>query len=224
MLRLSSLCLLWVACGVACGTAPTGTDGGTADAGASCSEPDRACTEDPPLPGSPCEGMLSCPFPGGGLATCAGGVWSFDPGCDGGCAPPLAELCRTPFSGTLAGGRVEIGPPDGAFRPFTEHEVVSASFGGQGGAMIAYRVRVDGVEVPACMTIDAVVTYDGMAPVPSHRAIELHCGQTLGVFDILPDRPCESRIYPVTLAVDVVGVGRSTATLDLMGGLCPREL
>lgn len=209
---------------LACGGSPApGTDGGMGDAGGSCTEPDRACTEDPPLPGSPCEGMLSCPFSGGGVATCADGVWSFDPGCDGGCAPPLAEVCRTPFTGTLT-GTVEIGPPDGAFRPFTDHEVVAAVFGGQGGGMLNYRVRVNGAEVPACMTIDAVVTFDGMTPVPSHRAIEMHCGQTLGVFDIFPANPCESRIYPTTLEVEVVGVGSASATLDVMGGMCPRTL
>jgi hypothetical protein len=224
VLRLGSL--LVVLGLAACGSSPAGGDGGTGDGGLSCLEPDRVCPEEPPLPGSPCEGMLVCPYSGGGMGTCAGGVWAFDPGCDGGggCAPPLAEICRTPFAGTLSGGSVEIGPPDGPFRPFTDHEVVSATFGGQGGAMIGYRVRVNGVEVPACMTVDAVVTYDGMAPVPSHRGIELHCGQTLSVYDILPDRPCEARIYPVTLTVEVVGVGSTTATLDLMGGVCPRAL
>lgn len=215
--------VLPAACLPGCGPVAAPVDVGPgADASAPCSEPDRACTEEPPLPGSPCEGMLSCPFPPGGVATCAGGVWSFDPGCDGGCAPPLAELCRSPFAGTLGRSRVELGPVDGPFRPFSAHEIIAATFGGQGGAMLAYRVRIDGADVPACMTVDAVVTYDGMTPVPSHRAVELHCGQTLGVFEILPGSPCEARVYPITLDVEVAGAGTATATLDLMGGLCPR--
>lgn len=198
------------------------------DAGASCVEPDRVCPADPPLPGSPCEGMLVCPYAPSAMATCAGGTWLFDTGCDGGppgstCVPPLAEVCRTPFTGTLSGARIEIGPTTGAFRPFMDHEPVTAEFGGQGGAMIAYRMRVDGTEVaPECVSVNATVTFDGMTPVESHRGIRLHCGQSLGMFDVLPGSPCESRIYPVTMSVTVAGVGTTSATLDLMGGPCPR--
>jgi hypothetical protein len=214
---------------LACGNPPTPTDGGTGgDAGTSCLEPDRVCPADPPLPGSPCEGMLVCPYAPSGMATCAGGTWLFDSGCDGGpiggsCIPPLAEVCRTPFTGTLTGASIEVGPADGVFRPFADHEPVTADFGGQGGAMVAYRVRVEGTDVaPECVSVSTTVTYDGMAPVASRRGIRLHCGQSLGMLDILSDRPCESRIYPVTMTVEVQGVGSTTATLDLMGGLCPR--
>ena len=201
-----------------------------ADVGESCFEPARECPVEPPLPGSPCEGMLSCPYDLGAMATCAGGVWLFDTGCDGGgpgggCAPPPAEVCRDPFTGPLAGATVEIGPIDGAFRPFSDHEPVTATYGGQGGAMVAYRVRINGVVVPSdCIDVSASVTYDGMAPVPSHHGVVLHCDQTLGIFDVLPDRPCESRIYPVSMTVVVEGIGESTVSLDLMGGMCPREL
>lgn len=216
-----------VAFASACGAQAAGSDGGTggADVGASCFLPARECPEEPPLPGSPCEGMLSCPYGTGGMGTCAGGVWLYDPGCDGGCAPPLAEVCRDPFTGALSGAVVEIGPVDGAFRPFSDHEPITAVYGGQGGAMINYRVRIDGMDVPAdCIEVSASVVYDAMAPVSSRHGVVLHCDQTLGIFEVLPDRPCESRIYPVTMTVEVAGIGETSVTLDLMGGMCPREL
>jgi len=215
---------------IACGEAPTGHDAGSSggDAGASCIEPDRECPLDPPLIGSPCEGTLACPYDTGGMATCAGGEWFFDTGCEGGgdgggCTPPLAEVCRDPFTGTVSSARVEVGPVEGVFRPFSDHETITPEFGAQGGGMIAYRVRIDGVEVaPECIDLRTTVTLDDNAPLTSHRGITLHCGHSLGVFDILAEDPCESRIYPVTLRVEVAGVGNATASLELMGGACPR--
>jgi hypothetical protein len=224
---LLSCCVFFIACGEAPTSHDAGTSGG--DAGTSCIEPDRECPLDPPLIGSPCEGTLVCPFDGGGTATCAGGEWLFDTGCDGGgeggggCAPPLAEVCRDPFTGSVSDARVEVGPVEGVFRPFSANETVTAEFGSQGGGMIAYRVRIDGVEVaPECIDLRTTVTLDDSEPLTSHRGITLHCGHSLGVFDILAESPCESRSYPVTLRVEVAGVGSATANLDLMGGACPR--
>lgn len=214
----------------ACGSTPAATtDGGVTDAAIEvCLEPDRVCPSAEPFPGSPCEGMLRCDYPGG-IGTCLAGEWTWETLCDGvppggGCAPPLVESCPAPFTGTLAGATVEVGPDEpGAFRPFAAGEHVSPVYGSQGGAMVAYRLRVSTPSgTPTCISTTTRLTYDAMPPGTLMSPVELHCGQTLRIYAVLPDRPCETRAYPVTLEVDVAGVGTVTSALVLDGGLCPR--
>lgn len=211
----------------ACGSAPAATaDAGVADAAIEvCLEPDRTCPAAEPFPGSPCEGMLHCEY-AGGIGSCVAGAWTWETLCDvdGGCAPPLVESCRDPFAGALTGASVAIGPDEpGAFRPFSTGEHVSADFGSQGGAMLAYRLRIDGpAGTPTCVTATATLAYDTMAPFAVPSTVEVHCGQTLRIYAVMPDRPCEARGYPVTLDVEVGGVGSARASLVIDGGLCPR--
>lgn len=195
-----------------------------------CLEPDRVCPATEPFPGSPCEGMLNCDY-AGGIATCVAGEWTWETLCDGGpigggCAPPLVETCPTPFAGTLAGATIEVGPDEpGAFRPFAPGEHLTATYGAQGGAMLAYRLRVSAPSgTPACVGTTTTLTYDAMPPGSVPSAVELHCGQTLRIYAILPDRPCETREYAVTLEVVVDGVGEAVVPLVIDGGLCPRGL
>lgn len=201
----------------------SGSDaGGGGDGGGSCTVPDTTCPDTAPIDGAPCAGDLMCDFTEGTSAMCVDGAWqTFD--CPG-CAPPLAESCRDPSTAALAGATVEIGPTDGAFRPFTDGERIRPSFGGQGGAMVAYRVRVNHADAPVCSTVTATVTLDAMSSAPARFPLKLHCGESLGVFTIFPDSPCEFRDYDVSLTVEVEGAGSTSATLVLEGGMCPRTL
>lgn len=218
---------------IGCSSSPSiDPDAGTAGDGGStpsvCDEPDRACPAEVPFGGAPCEGALSCPY-GSYDAQCSSGAWSVQALCDGvppggGCLAPLVEDCDAPFAGTLSGATVTIGPA-GALRAFAENEVVPVEHGAQGLSMIRWALHVDGVEVaPECVRARVSFTYEG-APSPEvAQPMTLHCGDTYGSLNILPDRPCEEREYALTMRVVVDGIGEANASLRLMGALCPRTL
>ncbi len=193
-----------------------------------CDEPDRTCPMAAPYDGAPCEGALMCDYMDTMFDTraeCVTNRWQVMQLCAG-CSPSLAETCSTPFAGTLAGGRVTLGPSElGTYRAFADGERASAIFGAQGSAMIAYRVEVGGdVDPPACVPMRVSIALDGGAPVETTRTLALRCGRSLRVLDILPELPCEFRDYTVDVEVSVAGVGATTAHLVVMGGMCPRKL
>lgn len=210
------------ACGGTSGSVDSGSggDGGTAPA---CGEPDRVCPAAQPFSSAPCEGELHCAY-GSAMAHCASGLWTIDPGCDGvgGCVPPLVESCDAPFSGTLSGARVTIGPA-GTDRAFAEGELVPVEHGAQGFSMIRFALHVAGVEVPPdCVRAHVSFTWEGMPAPEVMQPMTLHCGDSYPTLQVLPDRPCESREYALTMTVAVDGIGETTASLRMMGGLCPR--
>jgi len=207
-----------------------GTDaGGVEDAGPAedgggppaCDAPDTACPDEPPISGAPCEGDLTCEYDGdANMYSCDGGEWDVL-SCPG-CAPPLSERCRDPFDGTLDGVSVEIGPSgDAPFAPFSDGDRIMPTFGGQGSAMVAYRVRLSDDSAPACLTVTANVSLDEEAASPFVAPIRFRCGETLQVFVILPFNPCDPRDYDVRLDVEVEGVGIAGVDLVLEGGMCP---
>jgi hypothetical protein len=184
-----------------------------------CGEPDRSCPTDSPYPGAPCEGDLMCEYDSF-LYECLGTSWSAI-GCPG-CSPPLVDGCRDPFAGSLSGATVEIGTGGfEPFRPLRDGDRAGIVLGGQGLPMIEFRMRIDHAEPPDCVSMNAMLTYEGMT-VPSMTPVRVRCGQTLGTFIILPECPFEPRLYDVTLSVDVPGVGSVTRNLQIMGGMCPR--
>lgn len=130
-----------------------------------------------------------------------------------------------PFMGTSSGGSVEVGPVGtGPFRPFESGERIRPDFGGQGATMLFYRVRIGGAELPTCVSVTATVALDGMAAPPGTIPVKLRCGQSLRVFSIFPDNPCEFRDYTVRLDLSVEGVGSTSVELVLEGGMCPRGI
>jgi hypothetical protein len=58
-----------------------------------------------------------------------------------------------------------------------------------------------------------------MPPYAAPQPVTLHCGDSLGIFAVLPD-PCDDREYTVTMMVDVDGIGGTSARLRIMGGGC----
>ena len=52
------------------------------------------------------------------------------------------------------------GPPSVAepFRPFEDGEAIVPIVGPQGGVMLPFRLRVSGVDVPACVGVDVTMT------------------------------------------------------------------
>ncbi|MDQ3035954.1 MAG: hypothetical protein M3Y87_26355 [Myxococcota bacterium] len=191
----------------------------------SCSVADVSCPSEAPFAGAPCEGELRCPYStttGEGTFTCVGGRWDGSILCAG-CAPPLAESCASPFAGS-APGSVELGAPGGAFAAFADGERAPVEWGGQGFAMIGYRVRAGGDAPPSCVRLTSRVRIDGGEWVQGTRPVALRCGQSLQVLDILPELPCEFRDYSVDVEVDVEGVGSGAAHLIVEGGGCPRAL
>lgn len=231
------------ACGDDDGTTADSGPPGPADSGPSdmssdtdsgppidCDAPATECPEDAPLAGLPCEGTFTCPYEypvGGGIEwsfTCRDGRFEEMLLC-GGCAPLPSESCRTPFEGTLGGGVVEIGPVGTeAFRPFEDGERIRPEFGAQGLTMFFFRVRVDGEDLPGCVTVSASASLDGVPSAPSVYPVKLRCGQSLRVFTIYPTNPCEFRDYPVRFEVTVEGVGQTSGDLVLEGGMCPRGI
>lgn len=199
-------------------------DGSASDAAVSCDVVDRVCPGDAPYPSAPCEGELTCTYPdelsGERRMMCNGGHWEDTSVCIG-CPPPLAETCREPFAGTLSGATVQLLDPASS-APFTEGQTIAVMWGGQGGAMIAHRMRIAGADAPpSCVTATQTIAIDGIAGPPVSRMLALRCGDTLTVFSLI-ESPCESRMYEIDLDVDVEGVGTAHASLRLMGGMCPR--
>jgi len=210
----------------ACGSDPSPTDAGPrVDGGASCGEPDTSCPASLPHPGAPCATGLACEFPamnGTWMYACPAGRWEATSTCTappgGTCPiPPLAETCDSPFAGTLEGGTIEVGPAGSdAFRPYTDGEMVSLVYGGQGSPMIHYRVRVNGVDAPGCVRAVTTLTAPVVEPVSEPRTLRLRCGESLGIFTIVtggtscPDAPVDTQ-----LEVEITGVGTATADITV---------
>lgn len=202
------------------------------DAGVTSCEPDRACPEGAPVWGGPCEGTLSCPFesscgPGSDdVYECVEGEWSLTmpAPCAGG-SPPLAEHCRTPFSGSLDGARVWLSADSAGAPELHDGDTTEIAFGAQGFAMVPFRVHLDGVDpasAPACVSITTTLTLDEMAGGPSTQQVRLRCGSSLRIQEILPTLPCEMREYAIGVDVAVEGAGSVHLDLTAMGGMCPR--
>jgi hypothetical protein len=191
------------------------------DSAMACDEPASECPEELPLAGGPCVGGLHCEYVEWAF-DCTDGAWQAIPMCVG-CAPPLAEICRDPFDGSLDDGTVTLGPGGyDAFRPFATDERVVPVWGGQGLAMVELRVQVDHPTPPACVNVSVTASLDGLRGERIQLPVVMRCGQTAPVLTILPDNPCEFRDYEVTLEVDLGGIGTATTTLVLEGGGCPR--
>jgi len=246
VLALGSTCLL--ACSGDDDDDDNGRDGGEgeadaaadSDAGADpdagdppqgCAEPDTECPADQPVPSGPCEGTLSCDYlDGNGVDhwtyQCAGGHWVADVECnlDGGCpVPPLAELCLDPFTGTLDGATVTLGPADVAqpFRALTEADELRLVVGAQGGSMVSFRLAVQGVDAPACIGATLTVTADGVQAQPQTTRVALHCGVSLPVFAILPSEYCEAGSFPLEIDLQIEGIGSAHAVLGFRSeGMC----
>lgn len=212
----------------ACASSTSAGDAGGGDGGppVACGTPDTVCPPEVPFTSAPCEGTLDCDYMGTYQASCVDGGWSVVPLCDGppgtSCVAPLVEDCDVPFAGALTGATVTIGPP-GEQRAFADDELVMVEHGAQGLSMIEWALHVEGVEVPPdCVRARVSFVYEGAPSPVVAQPTTLHCGDAYPTFNVLPDRPCEARIYALEMTVDVDGVGSAHARLRLMGGLCPR--
>lgn len=204
------------------------------DAGAEmCTIPDTTCPADQPVAGAACDTAETCMYPDpNGMYTwtyhCQSLAWEGTSDCDPSMAPigggcpvgPLAESCRPPFAGTLAGATVEIGDTgSGPFRAFAPGEHVSLVTGGQGSPMLGFRVRVTGTGVPRCVTATTSLTVDTGTPLTVMRSLALHCGTTLPAFEIVAD-PCDSASHTLDVTVEVAGIGTGHVTLEYVGPPC----
>ncbi len=197
-----------------------------------CDDPDRECPLDVPLADSTCVGALSCTYPAGRgfpdwQMRCVDGRWRGDPPCSevpgGGCAPPpLSEYCREPFAGTSSGA-VRAGAIATTFREFETGERVTPSLGGQGSAMLALQLQLDGAAAIDCVEVSVTLRWNEMPSTASTNA-ELHCGSTLGVFVpfSFPDLECGvDELHDLIIEVEVVGIGSVSYTVEIMSGyLC----
>jgi hypothetical protein len=216
--------------------APAATDAGHGDdAGPppveACDEPDRACPDAAPYGGAACEGDLACSFvhPDAGgtepdwFFECREGQWVETELRCFGCQPLLAEACPVPFIGTLPDATVALGPVTGeAFAPFAEGARVQPVFGPQGLAMLDFQIHVEADAPPTCASVTIGSSLEAMSVDGVPQRLRMRCGNTLRVFTMLPDLPCESRDYAAAIEVDIQGVGSTTASVIVEGGSCPR--
>lgn len=194
------------------------------DAGPEPVECDEVLTECPmgrdPYPGAACEGDFTC-------STGLGGVPSDVQCIDGeifwlcaGCTPPLSERCDDPAS-LSSGQTLEIGPSDsGAFAPWSNGDRVRAIVGPQGAAMLQFRVRVAGEAPPSCVSLDIRADLEGMMGDTTTQTVLLRCGESQGVFAILPGLPCELRDWPAHLSVTAPGADPLELDLVIEGEEC----
>ena len=224
-----ALALVFVACGDDDSSMDASTPDVSFDAAIVCDEPATTCPEDQPIEGAPCVAPLECMYvaPRGfdpWIYTCDAGAWVTETPCAvGGCAPPpLAELCRDPFSGML-GASVSVGPATSdAFRPFAEGEEVRAVVGGQGAAMLEMALSIDDADALTCIQADVTLS-SGDVSFSATSIVRVDCGRTRRIFVILqfPELECDPALHDVTIDVDVAGVGSTSVTVQLEGGyLC----
>lgn len=202
------------------------SDGYGGDGPATCDAPMDRCPTDMPFTGGPCEPGLSCDYPDpDGISwsfTCPSGTWSGSGSCDEellGCAatPPAAESCPSPFSGEMSAG-LQVGPadPTAAFRPFEQGETPNIEWGGQGSAMIFYRIQLDGEDLPDCVQIDSTLTPVGLYEESLVSNVKLRCGESLRLYIIVPFGTCEET-EPIdsVLRVAIDGIGETEVTLSV---------
>lgn len=222
---------------VACTDSPTHSEaaggGGGHEEPTSCDAPDQSCPAEMPFPGAPCAGALACDYDDPVQPwrwECVEGRWSGTPDCSeivgGACGvPDPAEACQGAFSGSLEGASVSVGPSElgKAFRAFESGEPAEIVWGPQGGAMIFYRVQIDGADVPSCVAVATTVTAAGISPQTVERPVRLRCGETLAMYEILPEGTCESNALVETiLRVEVTGIGVVEVPLMVPGdAFCP---
>ncbi len=212
-----------------CTATPAAGDGGAPeDAAPDNCQPDTACPDGAPVWGGPCTGTLSCPYAsmcGAGSEdgyTCVDGSWSLtSPAPCAGGMPPLSESCRTPFAGTIDGASIVITEDRAGAPPLVDGDTIELTVGAQGLTMIPYRVRVEGTDVPpTCVSVSALASLEGVSATRTTHAARLRCGGSLRIQDILPDNPCDPRVYAVSIDVTVLGVGQRSVSLMAMGGNC----
>ena len=198
------------------------------DAAPDLCETDRVCPELAPLGGGRCEGALTCSFPTscGGVFrdtyACEGGQWSLTQGMCEGAPPVLAELCTMPQTTGLSGAVIEVTPDIAGAAPYVNGQRVTLVVGPQGGAMLAYRVRIGGLEVPpTCIQTRTRLTIEGLTRMADER-LRVRCGTTMRVYDIFPMCPSGTRDYDFDFEITVEGVGTQTLRLVTMGTACPR--
>ncbi len=212
-LGLASYCALLLAC---C------PNGASSDAGLDVPpercDVDTACPEDAPLAGGPCMGTLSCPYytcggpPFADTYVCNAGQWTLESTMCIGAPPALAELCRAPTTSFDTSARFVITPDAAGAAPFADGQHVELVVGPQGGAMIPYRIRIEGLdETPTCIHSSATVTMEGMTAM-GEKLLRLRCGSTLRVYEILPICPPMGD-HEVTLEVTVEGLGTQSISL-----------
>ena len=223
--------LVAVACAPEVTPQPPGASSGSG-AGESCDAPDVFCPADKPFAGAPCAGALVCDYDENENVpwtyTCEAGAWVGDPDCSmivgGACnVPEPAEICPDPVA---ANGVVEVGPADdgSAFRPFEAGEEPEIVWGPQGGAMIFFRVRIDGEEVPSCVqtrtTFTAPNLYSNETVV---RNVRLRCGESLAMYIVVPYGDCEAGgMIDSNFTLEIDGAGSFSVDLQVPAdAFCP---
>jgi hypothetical protein len=192
---------------------------------AGCIVPDVDCPVEHPHPGAPCSGELACEY--GADETedlwryeCYEGQWSA--WSDWEEVPPLAEICLDPFEGVI-GGAIDIGPLNAneAFRPFDDCEVADLIWGGQGSAMLAYRLRVRDVESPACVLVTTTIDPTGGGETQqSNSRVAVHCNESLAVYVPLEVSDCGTHDLGLQIHVAVEGIGETSARVIMQRAEC----
>jgi hypothetical protein len=192
-----------------------GSGGGGSGAGGgndACGTPDTSCPPEQPHPGAPCAGDLVCGY-GDEVVPwnleCIDGRWEGEPDCSmvvGGCPiPEPAEGCEGAFAGQMP-GTLRIGPADTigeAFHAYAASEPVEVHWGGQGSAMIFYRLALDADAPPGCVAVRTTISAPGIMPETQSQTVRLRCGESLRMYVVVPAGSCDGSTTPVTTTVHV---------------------
>lgn len=224
-LKASTLLILGLAIGCPTTSAPPDA---ALDAAPDICETDRMCPESAPLGGGRCEGALTCQYATScGTAfrdsyACQEGHWTQTMSMCIGAPPVLAELCTMPQTTGLTGATFEVTPDVAGAAPYANGQRVELTIGPQGGAMLPYRIRIGGVDVPpTCIQTHTRLTMEGASRNADER-LRVRCGTTMRVYDIFPRCPGAGRDFEFDFEVTVDGIGTQTLHMVTPGGLCPR--
>ncbi|MGB0590698.1 MAG: WD40/YVTN/BNR-like repeat-containing protein [Myxococcota bacterium] len=201
---------------------------------AACDAPMLSCPDNQLglFVGGPCEGDdLLCSYE---IAadmeywhfTCVDGRWSMSPEClsiGGACGIPApSEACLGPYDGDSLGVGFELGPANlqSAFTPFTSGEEVTLAWGGQGSPMLEFRLEVDDLEAPECLSYQMTAELSAGTNAQASGTVRMRCGKSLAMYIILPLEiiDCDPSLFDLQLTVTIPGLGERVYDLTFQGG------
>jgi len=199
-----------------------------------CNAPMTSCPENQQglFVGGPCEGdELLCSYEIAAEMeywhfTCVDGRWAMQPEClsiGGVCGIPApSEACLGPYDGAALSAGFDIGTANlqDAFSPFAPGQEVPLVWGGQGSPMLEFRLEVDDLEAPECLSYQMTAELSAGTSAEASGTVRMRCGKSLTMYIILPLEiiDCDPSLFDLKLTLTIPGLGERVYDLTFQGG------
>ena len=97
---------------------------------------------------------------------------------------------------------------------------VNLSWGGQGSPMLEFRLKIDDLEAPECLTYTLSATLSVGTEAEASGTVKTRCGESLLMYMIFPLETidCDPSTFGVQLEVNIIGFGKKSYDLTFQGG------